>query len=119
MIYPAPSDAQMSLDAYERDLARTARDTGEASARQADPDGFALVVAEIRRAAWAHETFNADDLDLPVRTNVIGGAFALLVRAGEIVCVGYGVSRRQSRHGGTLRQWSARRLTDEGGGAPP
>jgi hypothetical protein len=97
------------LRSYGAGLADTVADVGGQLAFSVDPDWNEAAWRALVRLARSGAPFSADDLVAEVgpaeSPGASGALFRAAARSGLIECVGYGVSRRLSRHGGLMRRW--------------
>jgi hypothetical protein len=90
-------------------LSDAVADAGTQLALSVDPDWTDRAWSALLELARARRPFTADDVAAAVGPAPSPGASGALFRAGArsglIVRVGYGASRRLSRHGGLIRVW--------------
>jgi hypothetical protein len=99
------TEATPTLDDYRDRLLRASREHSERRVRTLDPDGYEGAKRAILATAWRGEIFSADDVVWAVRGNELGPAFRELARSGDIVAVGFTVSRRPKGRGHVIRTW--------------
>jgi hypothetical protein len=107
------SAEQRSFEAYARELAENARDTGAARALSVDPTGFRAAAEQaIEDLAASGVVFSAEDVRRrtgpPESDGAMGAAFLAASKRHRIVPVGLVQASRVTRHRSVLRTWIGR-----------